>query len=153
MRPFMLLQHLWPRLTVATRPHSRRGAVYMKSVGRGNWLKLYRFSLQGRSNRVQTCVWIGMMRGEEFHCWFKLEPASEVRSGVYLCYPFLISFHEKGLVFSILSLNCTWWYSWMDLIGALVHFTSFDAKFQFGNEEETKKDCYYSLGKVASGHT
>ena len=39
----------------------------------------------------------------------------------------------------------------MDLIGALVHFTSFDAKFQFGNEEETRKDCYYSLGKVASG--
>ena len=28
----------------------------------------------------------------------------------------------------------------MDLIGALVHFTSFDGKFQFGNEEETRKD-------------
>lgn len=41
----------------------------------------------------------------------------------------------------------------MDLIGALVHFTSFDAKFQFGNEEETRKDCYYSLGKFATGHT
>jgi len=30
----------------------------------------------------------------------------------------------------------------MDLIGALVHFTSFDGKFQFENEEETRKDIH-----------
>jgi hypothetical protein len=104
MRPFMLLQRLWPQMTVATRPYSRNGAIYMKSVGRGNWLIVYRFSLQGRSNRVQRRVlkgqllMISMMRGGEFHCWFRLEPASEVQSSVCMCYPFFISFHEKGLL-------------------------------------------------------
>jgi hypothetical protein len=39
----------------------------------------------------------------------------------------------------------------MDLIGALVHFTSFDAKFQFENEEETRKDCYYSWESSLQG--
>jgi hypothetical protein len=28
----------------------------MKSVGRGNWLIVYMFSLQDRSNRVQRCA-------------------------------------------------------------------------------------------------
>jgi hypothetical protein len=46
---------------------------------------------------------ISMMRGGKFNCWFKLEPDSEVRSSVWLgvpmCYPFFISFHEKGLLF------------------------------------------------------
>ena len=43
-------------MTVATRPYSRSEAVYMKSVGRGNWLILYKSSLQDRSNMVQRRV-------------------------------------------------------------------------------------------------
>jgi hypothetical protein len=43
-------------MTVAIRPYSMSGTVYMKSVGRCNWLILYRSSLQDRSNRVQRCV-------------------------------------------------------------------------------------------------
>jgi hypothetical protein len=43
-------------MTVETRLYSMSGAVYMKSIGRGNWLIVYMFSLQGRSNRVQRCA-------------------------------------------------------------------------------------------------
>jgi hypothetical protein len=28
----------------------------MKSIGRGNWLIVYMFSLQGHSNRIQRCA-------------------------------------------------------------------------------------------------
>jgi hypothetical protein len=38
---------------------------------------------------------ISMMEGGEFHCWFKLELASEVRSGVCMCCPFLFHFMRK----------------------------------------------------------
>jgi hypothetical protein len=43
-------------MTVETRLYSMSGAVYMKSIGRGNWLIVYMFSLQGHSNRIQRCA-------------------------------------------------------------------------------------------------
>jgi hypothetical protein len=38
---------------------------------------------------------ISMMKGGEFYSWFKLELASEVRSGVCMCCPFLFHFMRK----------------------------------------------------------
>jgi hypothetical protein len=71
---------------------TRSGAVYMKSVGRGNWLIMYMFSLQGRSNRIQRRMFERAIvddhhdeRCGKFHYWFKPKPASEV---VCMCYLF-----------------------------------------------------------------